>query len=59
MEIVRIFDENLFAIKHPGEAKDEFSRLFELWQDAERVRQYLMNLGIVDKDGVIEEMENQ
>lgn len=35
MKIVPIFGKNLFAIKYPGEIKDEFSRLFELWQDAE------------------------
>jgi len=35
MEMVSIFGKNLFAIKYAGEVKDEFSKLFELWQDAE------------------------
>jgi hypothetical protein len=40
MEIVSIFGENLFAIKYAGEDKDEFSRLFELWQDAEYLEEF-------------------
>jgi hypothetical protein len=40
MEIVSIFDKNLFAIKYAGEVKDEFSRLFELWQDAEYLEEF-------------------
>ncbi len=35
MEIVSIFGKNLFAIRFEGETKDEFSRLFELWQNPE------------------------
>ena len=35
MEIIPIFGQNLFAIKYTGKKKDEFSRLFELWQDPE------------------------
>lgn len=35
MKIISIFGKNLFAIKYADETKDEFSRLFELWQDAE------------------------
>ncbi len=40
MEIVSIFGKNLFAIKYVGEDKDEFSRLFELWQDAEYLEEF-------------------
>jgi hypothetical protein len=40
MEIVHIFGKNLFAIKYAGETKDEFSRLFELWQDAEYLEEF-------------------
>ena len=40
MEIVSIFGKNLFAIKFTGETKDEFSRLFELWQDAEYLEEF-------------------
>ncbi len=35
MEIVPIFGEKLFAFKYPGESKDEFERLFNLWNDPE------------------------
>ena len=113
MEIVHIFGKNLFAIKYTGETKDEFSRLFEMWQNPEYLedffethkadlvgdfsgnmnvelsrqskheqsikltqkmqdrehtnhelekiescREYLMSQGIVDIDGIIEEMES-
>jgi hypothetical protein len=40
MEIVSIFGKNLFAIKYTGETKDEFSRLFELWQDSEYLEEF-------------------
>ncbi len=40
MEIVPIFGEHLKAIKYPGEEKDEFARLFELWQDAEYLEEF-------------------
>lgn len=35
MEIVHIFGECLYAIKYDGETKDEFRRLFDLWNDPE------------------------
>jgi hypothetical protein len=35
MEIIHIFGHNLFAVKYEGEEKNEFSRLFEIWQDPE------------------------
>ena len=35
MEIVSIFGKNLFAFKYPDETEDEFSRLFDLWNDPE------------------------
>lgn len=41
MEMVSIFGKNLFAIRYTGEDKDEFSRLFELWQDAEYLESFL------------------
>ena len=40
MKIISIFGKNLFAIKYAGETKDEFSRLFELWQDAEYLEEF-------------------
>lgn len=40
MEIVPIFGTNLFAIKYSGETKDEFARLFELWQDPEYLEKF-------------------
>ena len=40
MKIVSIFDKNLFAIKYTGQTKDEFSRLFELWQDSEYLERF-------------------
>lgn len=40
MEIVPIFGEYLKAIKYPYEEKDEFARLFELWQDAEYLEEF-------------------
>lgn len=43
MKIVPIFGKNLFAIKHTGEEKDEFSKLFELWQDPEYLEDFFEN----------------
>ncbi|MCD4769414.1 MAG: hypothetical protein K8R35_04530 [Bacteroidales bacterium] len=40
MKIVPIFGTNLFAIKYSGEKKDEFARLFELWQDPEYLEEF-------------------
>ena len=40
MEIVPIFGKNLFAFKYTGEANDEFTRLFELWQDPEYLEDF-------------------
>ena len=40
MEIVHIFGKNLFAIKYTGETKDEFSRLFEMWQNPEYLEDF-------------------
>lgn len=46
MEVVRIFVdtntfEGLYTIRYDGEELDEFERLFDLWTDAEYVREYL------------------
>lgn len=35
MEIIPIFGQRLYSIRYKNEAKDEFSRLFELWNDPE------------------------
>ncbi|WP_423130156.1 hypothetical protein [Gaoshiqia sp. Z1-71] len=40
MKIVPIFGTQLKAIKYPEEEKDEFARLFELWQDAEYLEEF-------------------
>lgn len=40
MKIIPIFGKNLFAIKYAGGAKDEFSRLFELWQNPEYLEDF-------------------
>lgn len=40
MEIISIFDNNLFAIKYPGEKEDEFQRLFNLWHDLEYLEEF-------------------
>lgn len=40
MEIVSIFGEHLKAIRYSKEEKDEFSRLFDLWQDAEYLEDF-------------------
>ena len=40
MEIVHIFGECLYAMKYDDEAKDEFSRLFELWNDPEYLEDF-------------------
>ncbi len=40
MEIVPIFGEHLKAIKYPEEEKDEFARIFELWQDSEYLEDF-------------------
>jgi|WetSurMetagenome_2_1015567.scaffolds.fasta_scaffold292280_2 hypothetical protein len=34
MKIVRIFGNLLFAFKYDDELKDEFERVFDLWQDS-------------------------
>lgn len=33
MKIVRIFGQNLFAVHYENESKDEFRRLFSIWED--------------------------
>lgn len=40
MEIVPIFGKNLFAFRYAGEENDEFTRLFELWQDPEYLEDF-------------------
>ncbi|PCH66967.1 MAG: hypothetical protein COC06_11970 [Bacteroidales bacterium] len=35
MEIIHIFEENLYSIRYSGECKDELERLFDLWEDNE------------------------
>ena len=40
MEIVAIFGKRLFAFKYPNETKDEFSRLFDLWNDNEYLEEF-------------------
>jgi len=35
MKIIHIFGECLYAMKYDGEMKNEFSRLFDLWNDPE------------------------
>jgi hypothetical protein len=35
MKIIHIFGEYLYAVKYDGEMKNEFSRLFDLWNDPE------------------------
>lgn len=40
MKLVSIFGENLLAIKYEDEEKDEFARLFDLWQNAEFLEEF-------------------
>ncbi|MEN8914071.1 MAG: hypothetical protein ABF257_09475 [Polaribacter sp.] len=40
MKIVSIFDEQLYAFHHSGEADNEFDRLMELWTDVEYLKNY-------------------
>jgi hypothetical protein len=40
MDIVSIFGKNLLSVKYPGEKKDEFARLFDLWHDAEELEEF-------------------
>ena len=40
MEIVSIFGDRLFAFKYPEETEDEFSRLFDLWNDTEYLEEF-------------------
>ena len=42
MQIFLIFAPYLYAFKHPGEAEDEFSRLFSCWTDPEWLRAYFI-----------------
>ncbi|HEY6907602.1 MAG TPA: hypothetical protein VI230_09030 [Ignavibacteriaceae bacterium] len=52
MEIVRIFElehQGLYAIKYENEDSDEFSRLFDLWQDI----QYLEDFFETNKDDLV------
>lgn len=35
MKIIPIFGNRLFAFKYPEETEDEFTRLFNLWNDLE------------------------
>ena len=43
MKIVPIFGEHLKAIKYPENKKNEFARLFELWQDLEYLEEFFEN----------------
>ncbi|PKQ62777.1 hypothetical protein BZG02_11290 [Labilibaculum filiforme] len=40
MEIIPIFEENLYATKYSGESKDELERLFDLWDDIEHLNEF-------------------
>ena len=40
MEIIPIFGQRLYSIRYKNEAKDEFSRLFELWNDPEYLEDF-------------------
>lgn len=40
MKIVCIFDNCLFSFKYDTESKDEFERLFDLWNDIEYLEQF-------------------
>lgn len=40
MDIISIFDQNLFAFKYPDEELDEFHRLFSLWNDPEYLEEF-------------------
>lgn len=40
MNIIPIFDQNLFAFKYPDEEQDEFHRLFSLWNDPEYLEEF-------------------
>lgn len=40
MEIVSIFGKRLLAFKYPDETEDEFSRLFNLWNDPEYLEEF-------------------
>lgn len=40
MELIRIFDNCLFSFKYNAESKDEFERLFDLWNDVEYLEQF-------------------
>ena len=40
MEIIPIFGKKLLAIRYPEEEKDEFIRLFELWNDIEYLEEF-------------------
>lgn len=40
MKIVSIFGDRLFAFKYPEETDDEFSRLFDLWNDPEYLEEF-------------------
>lgn len=62
MEIVPIFGNYLFAVKYAGETKDEFSRLFENWQDPEYLEVFFVahkgDLEVGFMVSIIEEMES-
>ncbi|MFO7789747.1 MAG: hypothetical protein R6V32_04185 [Bacteroidales bacterium] len=40
MLLRRIFGDNLFAIQYPDEDKDEFERLFDLWNNMEFLEEF-------------------
>ena len=40
MKIAPIFGKKLYAFKYPEEDKDEFARLFELWNDSEYLEEF-------------------
>jgi len=55
MEVVCIFEEQLYAFRYKGNAKDEFNRLMDLWTDVGYLYNYAKNNNVHDINDFVQD----
>lgn len=53
MEIICIFEDQLFAFHYSNEMDNEYNRLMELWKDVDYLYQFATDNKIEDKEGFV------